>query len=305
MLGAQRPKLVHRKTGRPVSEKLPLLNSVGTSALGMGGDSVTRGVTRLVTISYCENAFKDKKNAQSTIRDFVKKYGVDLSESEKPPSAYATLNDFFQRRLRPGIRPLTRLPVAMPADCRCTVFDSVQEAQRLWIKGDEFTVADLLSVGSQSKVPKDVRHSPAVAVFRLAPADYHRFHFPLDCSFRKVKTTGKSFASVAPATVNSSGDNPFTRNKRMVVHLNTEEFGKVVFVIIGATCVGSVEITASPGKNKKGDEMGMFGFGGSTCVMLANSRKIQWSPDLLRNSAAGKETLCRWGQRLGKKAEAA
>lgn len=57
-------------------------------------------------------------------------------------------------------------------------FESVNEATRLWIKGREFTVARLL--GDNYKGQAERYLGGAVAIFRLAPQDYHRFHSPVD-----------------------------------------------------------------------------------------------------------------------------
>ena len=57
-------------------------------------------------------------------------------------------------------------------------FESVNEATRLWIKGQEFTVARLL--GDAYKGQAERYAGGAVAIFRLAPQDYHRFHSPVD-----------------------------------------------------------------------------------------------------------------------------
>ena len=57
-------------------------------------------------------------------------------------------------------------------------FESVQEATRLWIKGREFTVARLLGEAYRGQADKYI--GGALAIFRLAPQDYHRFHSPVD-----------------------------------------------------------------------------------------------------------------------------
>jgi phosphatidylserine decarboxylase len=57
-------------------------------------------------------------------------------------------------------------------------FETVSDATRLWIKGREFTVARLL--GDAYKGQADKYHGGALAIFRLAPQDYHRFHSPVD-----------------------------------------------------------------------------------------------------------------------------
>jgi len=57
-------------------------------------------------------------------------------------------------------------------------FETVSEATRLWIKGREFTVARLL--GDAYKGQAEKYAGGALAIFRLAPQDYHRFHSPVD-----------------------------------------------------------------------------------------------------------------------------
>ena len=72
-----------------------------------------------------------------------------------------------------------------------------------------------------------------------------------------------------PIAVNSPMVNVFTENKRVRVHIETEKFGDVQFVAIGATAVGSIRFTVEQGsKVKKGDELGYFAFGGSTIITL-------------------------------------
>jgi phosphatidylserine decarboxylase len=57
-------------------------------------------------------------------------------------------------------------------------FESIHDATRVWIKGREFTVARLL--GESLREQADKYNGGALAIFRLAPQDYHRFHSPID-----------------------------------------------------------------------------------------------------------------------------
>ena len=86
------------------------------------------------------------------------------------------------RKLKPEARPVEDpedpLRLVSAADCRMMAFESVSEATRLWIKGREFTVARLLGEAYSDQV--DRYTGGAVAIFRLAPQDYHRFHSPVD-----------------------------------------------------------------------------------------------------------------------------
>ena len=93
-------------------------------------------------------------------------------------SSYVTFNDFFARRLKAGARPLAGSNdpsvLVSPADCRLLVFPSVEDTTRLWLKGQDFTIASLLG----PKFKQYLQHfkAPAVAIARLAPQDYHRWH---------------------------------------------------------------------------------------------------------------------------------
>lgn len=64
------------------------------------------------------------------------------------------------------------------ADCRLMVFETVSEATRLWIKGRDFTIDRLLGDAYREETERYV--GGALAIFRLAPQDYHRFHVPVD-----------------------------------------------------------------------------------------------------------------------------
>lgn len=93
-----------------------------------------------------------------------------------------TFNEFFYRKLKPSARPVEspddpwRLISA--ADCRLMVFETVSEATKLWIKGREFSVARLLGDAYRDEAERYV--GGPLAIFRLAPQDYHRFHVPVD-----------------------------------------------------------------------------------------------------------------------------
>ena len=84
---------------------------------------------------------------------------------------------FFYRKLKPSARPIATpddpTTLVSCADCRLMCFDTVAEAQKLWIKGREFTIAHLLGDKHAHEASKFAAGS--VGIFRLAPQDYHRF----------------------------------------------------------------------------------------------------------------------------------
>jgi phosphatidylserine decarboxylase len=92
-----------------------------------------------------------------------------------------TFNDFFARKLKPGVRPIAAPHddsiLVSPADCRLLVFPSIDDTTKIWLKGQDFTIASLLGPNFQHLLHHF--HNPAVAIARLAPQDYHRWHMCL------------------------------------------------------------------------------------------------------------------------------
>lgn len=56
------------------------------------------------------------------------------------------------------------------------------------------------------------------------------------------------------------------------------------------------------GKVLKGDELGYFAYGGSTCILLFKAGAVQFDEDLVATSQQGLETLVRMGERIGARA---
>jgi len=125
---------------------------------------------------------------------------------------YKTFNDFFSRSLKPGTRPIASLDdptvVVSPADCRLICFPTVEETKRLWLKGGGFSVAELLGVGlgeeeEELGILADSFKDASVAIARLAPADYHRWHTPVTGRFVRMYRLAGTYYSVSPRAVMS------------------------------------------------------------------------------------------------------
>lgn len=202
--------------------------------------------------------------------------------------------------LKPGARTMAymnRDDVAVcAADCRLMVFQSVEDSTRFWIKGRKFSIRGLLG----KNVNRNAFLDGSLVIFRLAPQDYHRFHVPVSGIIEKFVDVSGSLYTVNPIAVNSKYCNVFTENKRTVAIISTSEFGKVAFVAIGATMVGSISFVRKEGDHlKKGDELGYFSFGGSTVICVFEKNSIRIDEDLLANSGRSLETLVSVGMQLG------
>lgn len=121
------------------------------------------------------------------------------------------------------------------ADSRVVAYDSVAETKTLWIKGQDFSMINLV-MDTKIGLRFD---GAAVASFRLSPQDYHRYHSPVTGKIKCSRSIPGDYYQV-DAIALQSHVHILTRNRREFVIIETEEFGDVLFVAIGATNVGSV-----------------------------------------------------------------
>lgn len=130
-----------------------------------------------------------------------------------------------------------------PADCRLSVYPTIDQATKLWIKGKKFSLENLL----QDEALASLFYGGSVVIARLAPQDYHRYHSPVTGTLQSFVNISGGYYTVNPIAVNKPFD-VFCGNKRLVTTIETLEFGQVCFVAIGATMVGSINMTKEPCK---------------------------------------------------------
>ena len=320
---------------------------------------------KMITMSVKEGIYRSSPESIKDIKPFVDSFRgqIDIEDCEKQLGEFKSFNDFFTRKLKPTARniaaPENSDIIVSAADSRLITFDVVSEATRFWVKGRNFSIAGLLGDTSESQDFANKYTKGTMAIFRLAPQDYHRFHSPIQGTIRDIKEViciRRKFVStqfieeymkcselkakclfisamtfrvlceqdskndlvyqllslqisgdlltVNPIAVNSVFHDVFTRNKRQVCIIDSS-FGAVAFVAIGATLVGTICWSVKPGDCvQKGDEMGYFEFGGSTCIALfPDSCPIYWDGDLRANASRSLETLVKMGERIGARAD--
>ncbi len=233
-----------------------------------------------------------RASSRAKVAPFIRLFGIDTSEFAS--HEFNSFNDFFIRKLNPKCRPVVAEPdrVACPADGRYFVYPKFD---RFFAKGQEFCLAEFLQDRAYGK-----RFSEgSMVIARLCPVDYHRFHFPCEGVPGEAKLINGFLYSVNPIALKKRIQ-ILSQNKRFVTEIETEKFGTVLFIEIGATSVGSVQQTYEPGERvAKGQEKGYFEFGGSCIVLLFEKGRVQFDADLVENTRKGLETLCRFGSSLG------
>ncbi|TGZ81622.1 hypothetical protein EX30DRAFT_348439 [Ascodesmis nigricans] len=293
-----------RITGQIQEERMSVYVRLGIRLLYKGLKSSTMEEKRirklLASLSVKQGKKFDNPASARDIKGFIAFHQLNLDEVKLPLDAFKTFNEFFYRELKPGARPCSAPEnpkiIVSPADCRSVVFNKVDDATKIWIKGREFTIARLLG----SAYPDDAKRyeKGALGIFRLAPQDYHRFHMPVDGTMGEPKLIKGEYYTVNPMAIRSALD-VYGENVRIIVPIDSPVFGRVMVICVGAMMVGSTVITAKPGPVKRVDELGYFQFGGSTLVLLFEQGKMMFDDDLVENSSGALETLVRVGMSIG------
>jgi phosphatidylserine decarboxylase len=237
------------------------------------------------------------RRSDMLIYKFIADYDVNASEFAKSAFEFKTFNEFFHRALKPESRPIApgeRVAV-FPADGRHLAFPDVDRADGFYVKGATFTLAELL--GDSGLAARFAGGSMLIS--RLCPSDYHRFHFPVAGTPSEPRLVRGSLYSVSPIALRQN-IRYLVRNKRFVTLIESSAFGTVAMLEVGATNVGSIVEGFVYGRPvAKGEEKGMFAFGGSCVITLFARNRIVFDGDIVDQSANWIETFARMGDRLG------
>lgn len=229
------------------------------------------------------------------IKLFIKQYKINMNEAlHADPAHFKTFNDFFIRELKSGARPMVEGDniITHPADARVSQFGNINNGLLIQAKNHSFSAQTLL--GGDSDLYQEFEDGHFATLY-LSPRDYHRVHMPCDGVLRKMIYVPGDLYSVNPLTAEHIPD-LFARNERVVCIFDTK-FGPMAQILVGATIVGSIELswsgTVTPPRGntihcwdyptegstsvilKKGQEMGRFKLG-STVINLFASGRIEF-----------------------------
>ena len=134
-------------------------------------------------------------------------------------------------------------------------------------------------------------------VFRLRPSDYHRYCYIDNGYVKSRKRIPGILHCIRPIAMEKYP--VYVRNTREYTIIDTENFGQVIQMEIGALLVGKIQNNRYQGYVQRGLEKGHFEFGGSTIVILI--QKEQACPELAiwMLSKLGQEVEVKMGQKIG------
>lgn len=248
----------------------------------------------LPAISKIAGWLMDRKISVVAIKSFIKKNNIDVSIYEE--KKYKSYNDFFTRKIKNSCRKIDMNPKSLisPCDSKLSVYD-ISDDSIFKIKNSYYKVEDLVK---DKKLASKYKNGYCL-IFRLCVDDYHRY-----CYIDNGKKTINKFINGVLYTVRPvvlGNYNIYKENSREYTILKTENFGDVVHVEVGATIVGRIKNHHEEYTFKKGEEKGMFEFGGSTIVLLIEKNRVTIDKEILDNTKQGYETVVKYGEKIGNK----
>ena len=257
------------------------------------GEATLWALAKRKLVSAIYGTMMDRTSSAKKIHPFIEDFDIDMSVAQE--KEFKNFNDFFTRKLKSDARPIDTSSniVVSPADGKILAYADISNTDFI-IKGYRFEISSFLDNPELAQK----YHDGALLIIRLAPVDYHRFHFPVSGNITPNKKIEGDYYSVNPFALRKKAE-IFCLNKREYTILSNPLFGDVVMAEVGATMVGSIVQTFKGSSVNKGEEKGFFKFGGSTVVLLFKKSKIQIDEDLLTNTAKGYETTVKMGERIG------
>ena len=239
----------------------------------------------------------DRSASREKVAPFIRDYAVDVAEFAADADSYGSFNEFFYRKLKPSARPIAAgdSVAAFPADGRHLAIADVSAADSFYIKGQRFDLAKFL--GSAELAAEF--EGGSILISRLCPVDYHRFHFPVAGRSGAARILDGSLRSVSPLALRRKLS-ILWENRRMITELESDAFGKMIVMEVGATCVGGMHQTYQAGSQvEKGAAKGYFSFGGSCVTTVYQPGALRFDNDLLDQAALGREVYAKMGEQCG------
>ena len=241
--------------------------------------------------------FLSTRLSRRIIPSFVKKNHIDLGIYER--QEFDSYNAFFTRKIKAEQRPINdqKNVLISPSDGKVTAYPITQKG-RFWIKHTQYSAAQLL---------KDERLAERymggwIYVIRLTVDDYHRYCYVADGRKSRQRKIRGVLHTVNP--VANDYYPIYKMNSREYCLLKTKELGTILLMEVGALMVGKISNHEEDSAQvKRGDEKGMFEFGGSTIVVMTEPGMAEPDKDIIQNTKAQAETLVKMGEPIGCKYE--
>ena len=242
-------------------------------------------------VSCLAGRLMDSRVSKLFVKGFVKKNRIRMEDYEE--REFCSFNDFFTRRVKEGKRPIDMCPdhFIAPCDSKLTAYRISPDASFL-IKGTEYTMDTLLQ---DEKLAARFDGGRAL-IFRLTVGDYHRYCYPDSGTKTDNIHINGVYYTVNPI---ANGYKIYKENTREYCLLTGDSFGDMIMMEVGATMVGRIVNRHGAQRVTRGQEKGMFEFGGSTVIVFVQKDRLTVDGDILENTQNGFETVVKMGEKIG------
>ena len=244
-------------------------------------------------VSELSGQLLDSRLSKVLIKPFIRKN--DIRTEDYQMENIGCFNDFFCRRIKKGLRPISVEPknFVAPCDGLLSVY-RIHSGTVLKVKQSSFNMKRLLR---DRKLAAGFEGGYAL-VFRLCVNHYHRYVY-FDSGYQyKNRSIEGVYHTVRPIALEEYP--VYIENTREYTVMDTENFGRCVQMEVGAMLVGRIvnEKTGSCSV-KRGEEKGHFEYGGSTIIVLVPGNKANLRKDLLENLDRDVEIPVKMGEVIG------
>lgn len=188
---------------------------------------------------------------------YSRMFNVIMEEVPKPLKEFATMNEFFTRRIDvPSVRPLASTEFVSPVDGTMLVYGDCQDEWSEQVKGVWYSLESLLGVDATEMINRYRKQSASrrrgiadsnvtlpplkYCVIYLAPGDYHGIHAPVDWNIKDVRHFTGHLFSVSPST-SAKLHGLLAVNERVCLS-GTSPYGFFSMTPVGAYNVGSITL---------------------------------------------------------------
>jgi len=247
--------------------------------------------------------FADNPLSKMVIKEFEKSFQIDRSQFIAPhKDGFHTLNEFFIRDYKDSIlRKSFPYPqkgnLHSPTECYLSLQTNINPDSIVQAKGFTYSLKEFLG-----GIPNANFKNGTLIKLRLTPKEYHHAHYIDNGIIKSFKNIKGSYYTSEKASINKI-KKMYCKSHRHIMEIQTESFGNIYYVEVGATFVGTIEQNNNIGDQVKyGDKKSKFKFGGSTVFLLFEKNKLELNSKLLDLSKTRNEVYVSLGEILGKKA---
>jgi phosphatidylserine decarboxylase len=206
---------------------------------------------------------------------------------QQPHHGFRSWDDFFTREFRPGVRPVASADddAVIINACESAPYRIAREVSyrdRFWIKSQPYSIVHMLANDRLASLFAGATVYQAY----LSPLSYHRWHSPVSGTITKTYVKdGTYFAEACSHGFDPAGPNDsqsyiteVATRALIFIEADNPDIGLMCVLAVGMAEVSSCEITVYEGQRvRKGDQIGMFHFGGSThCLIFRPGVKLEF-----------------------------